>query len=354
MGARGFNAHNKYMILKHGLKENNVSKTCQLFGISRTTFYQWKRAYQQYGMAGLETKEPRKPQMPNQVSKAIEQEILKYVAEQPSDGPRQIYYELQTEGVEVGETGIYNVLKRHHLTRRAQRVAYSMHYQGKRKGKKSSGEKEQLPLLEGEAYPGYLVLQSLDLMGTFEGIGKVYQYTFFDLTSKFIGVKLYQRKQDIDIWNHFEHKIGYLLKTFNLNIQHLFTEKKKGFLPYILKDQSYQEVLQQLQIHHRILPPEDPQIWGEMAKVKGMLLGEFYHGLVVHQGLNTFSKLEQALHQFVRQYNFTRPIPQGPHQGKTPVEVILERAVANHADLDTLPLGLLTLINTVRGRVHHE
>ena len=56
----GFNAYNKYRILKHGFKENNISDTCKVFGISRTTFYNWNRAYQKQGMMGLEVKEPKK------------------------------------------------------------------------------------------------------------------------------------------------------------------------------------------------------------------------------------------------------------------------------------------------------
>jgi len=37
-----YNAYTKSIILKHALKENNVSKTCALFEISRATFYHGK------------------------------------------------------------------------------------------------------------------------------------------------------------------------------------------------------------------------------------------------------------------------------------------------------------------------
>ena len=125
MRAEVFSAHYKYRILKHAMKDKNVSRTCQLFGISRATFYNWNRAYTKHGISGLELKEPQKPTMPNKVSVETEQRILTYVVQFPDDGPKRIYYELKSEGLLIGESGIYNVLKRNSLTTKASRIAYS-------------------------------------------------------------------------------------------------------------------------------------------------------------------------------------------------------------------------------------
>lgn len=100
MKSKGFNAYTKQIILKHALKEKNISKTCDLFGISRTSFYNWQRAYKKHGVTGLEEKDRKKPDMPNKVSKEVEAEILAYVAKYPKDGPRRIYYELKAEGID--------------------------------------------------------------------------------------------------------------------------------------------------------------------------------------------------------------------------------------------------------------
>jgi len=118
------NANIKYQILMQGTKSKNVSETCKEFGISRTIYYQWNKAYQQHGMDGLAKKE-RKPVMPNKVDKRTERLILKYVAKFPEDGPKRIFYELQDEGIAVGESGIYNVLRRNRLSKREEREAYA-------------------------------------------------------------------------------------------------------------------------------------------------------------------------------------------------------------------------------------
>ena len=346
MKSKGFNAYNKYVILKHALKENNVSQTCELFGISRTTFYNWQRAYQKHGMIGLESKEPKKPQMPNKVSKAVEQEILAYVAKYPADGPKRIYYELRAEGFDTGEMGIYNVLKRHELTKKAQRVEYSMDKKLHIKANQKDNKEVPVFFNTREAYPGYLVIQRIDFMGTFDGIGKIYQYSLYDTTSKWREVKLYNKKQDIDIWNYFELKLIYLLKTFNLNIENLITERKKAFLPYFVRGNKYKEIIENFHINHRFISLEDNIILDEMREFNEFLVTEFYNKIGENSDLDSFIKVERALNEFVREYNFYRAISSGCNAGKAPVEVVLERASHNNADLDTLPLWILALINS--------
>jgi transposase len=343
MKSKEFNAHNKYMILKHALKEKNISRTCELFGISRTTFYNWQRAYGKHGMVGLEVKEPKKPEMPNKVSKDIEQEILSYVASYPIDGPKRIYYELRAEDIHIGETGIYNVLMRHNLTKKEQRLKYSkdksLHIKTNRKVKRESFEF----LNKQDTYPGYLVIQRIDFIGTFDGIGRIYQYSIYDTTSRWVAVKLYNKKQDIDIWHYFESKLVYLLKTFNLNIENLVTDRKKEFLPYFVKANNYNEIIEELNINHIFV--EDNSAFQDMMLFNEFLVREFYNKIGSNNRINSFEKIERELNKFIREYNFYNRIPKGFNTGKTPVEVLLQQALQNNVDLDALPLWILALIN---------
>ncbi|MBS4539413.1 helix-turn-helix domain-containing protein [Clostridium sp. D2Q-11] len=349
MKAGVFNAHTKYIILKHALKEKNVTHTCKLFGISRMTYYKWKRAYQKNGMMGLEIKEPQKPQMPNKVDEVIEQEILLYVARHPEDGPKRIYYELMAEGFEIGESGIYNVLRRYKLSRKEQRMDYSenkdMQIKSRRKHRESTICFDRMK----EIYPGFLVTQRIDFMGTFDRIGKIYQYSFYDTTSKWVVVKLYNKKQDIDIWNFFELKLVYLLKTFNLSIKNLVSERTKIFFPYFVKGNKYKEIIEDLNINHYFVSSEKDTLWNDMKVFNEYLMNEFYNKITKNSALDSFFKVERELNKFVRNYNFTSVISNGKNAGKTPAEVVLKRAAENNADLDTLPLWIQALLNVSRG-----
>jgi transposase len=44
--------------LEYAVHTGNVSKTCRYFGISRDTFYRWKRAYAEQGEEGLINSKP--------------------------------------------------------------------------------------------------------------------------------------------------------------------------------------------------------------------------------------------------------------------------------------------------------
>ena len=61
----------------------NVSRACQEFGVSRTTYYKWFARWLQFGPGGLEPHAKRQPQMPNQVSAVVEQAILDYISVWP-------------------------------------------------------------------------------------------------------------------------------------------------------------------------------------------------------------------------------------------------------------------------------
>lgn len=344
--SKGFNAYTKHMILKHGLKEGNISKTCDLYGISRTTFYNWKKDYEKDGIAGLEGKERQKPKMPNKVSREIEEEILDYVTKYPKDGPRRIYYELKAEGIDVGETGIYNVLKRNKLNNQKQRIKYANDKSHYMKFRKKDSNKSLNLLNSSKSYPGYLVIQRIDFIGTFEGIGRIYQYSFYDTVSKWGEVKIYNKKQDINVWHYFERKLVYLLETFNLNIENLVTEKEREFLPYFVKGDKYEEILEDFNINHIFISPEDTDILDDIREFNELIMREFYNKVFRNENLNSFIKVENAINNFIREYNFCSTISRGSNKGKSPAEVVLERAIENGADLDTLPLWLLALINS--------
>lgn len=81
----------KLKILNHANEIGNVSKTCRYFGISRETFYQWKRAFATQGEQGLINQKPgfRPGSCPWKISDAIEEKIL-YLRKTYHFGPQRI------------------------------------------------------------------------------------------------------------------------------------------------------------------------------------------------------------------------------------------------------------------------
>lgn len=343
MKSKSFNLHNKLVVLKHAEKTQNVKETCDLFEISRTTYYKWLKAYEREGEAGLIAKPTKKPQMPNQISKALETEILQYVLKHPKDGPRQIYYELKSQGLEIGETGVFNVLKRHGLTQRTKRLAYAFRHKVTKERIKPLSQ----GLLGDQSLPGYTLIQGVKYLGHFDGIGKVYQFLIYDVASRWATVKLYASKRDIDVWQPFESKFMYLVKTFKLDITHILIVKEKAFLPFFLKGDHLKKASHSLKCQMHFIDPEDPMV-GYYEAFCTRLNEEFYDKFMRLGGVQSLETLEKELNQHIRKHNFFTTHKEGPNKGLTPGEIVLKKAVANNVNIDTLPIWMNALIEMAK------
>ena len=108
---------NRYrMIIEPERSGKTVSDVCIAFGVSRATWYKWKRRYDTYGIDGLKN-QSRKPH--NIKNLKVTEELEKLVLELRLNnrfGPMRIRFRLKRKyGVSLGTKTIYNLLKRHKL-----------------------------------------------------------------------------------------------------------------------------------------------------------------------------------------------------------------------------------------------
>ena len=103
----------------------SVSAACRTFGVHRSTYYHWKRQVDRHGLEMLRPRERRRPQMPNQLPKMIEERIVSFSIAHPGLGPKRVASELAREkwgGIVVSPNGVWKVLCRHGLNTRAKRL----------------------------------------------------------------------------------------------------------------------------------------------------------------------------------------------------------------------------------------
>jgi Helix-turn-helix domain len=67
-----------------------VTAACRIFGVHRSTYYEWKRKVERQGLEMLRPRERRRPRMPNQLSPLVEQRIVAFALAHPGFGPRRI------------------------------------------------------------------------------------------------------------------------------------------------------------------------------------------------------------------------------------------------------------------------
>ncbi len=100
--------HTNEKIIKHkvGLlnlaKElGNVSKACQIMGLSRDTFYRYKAAVEEGGVDALLEANRRKPNHKNRVEPEVEQAVKDYALDFPAHGQVRASNELRKSGIFV-------------------------------------------------------------------------------------------------------------------------------------------------------------------------------------------------------------------------------------------------------------
>ena len=112
-------------IFKHYFSNKlTVTELCKRFNRSRTWYYKWNERYQAYGDKGLMNVTRSAPAMPNRTSLDVEMKILDVGVNNPNRGPVFIVDELSDKGINVKQSAVYNVLKRHNLNTRKKRLEY--------------------------------------------------------------------------------------------------------------------------------------------------------------------------------------------------------------------------------------
>ena len=101
------------MIIEPERFGKSISDTCTIFGVSRQTWYKWKRRYNVYGIDGLKNRSKRPHNIKNvKITKELEKIILEMRLNNRF-GPMRIRFRLKRKyGVSVGTKTIYNLLKR--------------------------------------------------------------------------------------------------------------------------------------------------------------------------------------------------------------------------------------------------
>lgn len=103
--------------------DGNASLTCRYFGISRDTFYRWKRRFNPRVLQSLEfdtkTRRPHKVRI-MQVSPPIVHRIYLIRKEDPEKSKYEIQVELRTEGITIGQSAIQKIINRHPELRNVQ------------------------------------------------------------------------------------------------------------------------------------------------------------------------------------------------------------------------------------------
>jgi transposase InsO family protein len=163
----------------------SVAHACRVFGVHRSTFYDWKRKVERQGLEMLRPRERRRPRMPNQLSPLVEQQIVAFALAHPGCGPRRIASELARDkwgAIVVSPNGVWRCLRRHGLNTRAKRLSLVAGYRAPYAPPRTPAPERHLEA----ARPGELVGFDCFYVGRLHGArGAVWQLTAIDICSSY-------------------------------------------------------------------------------------------------------------------------------------------------------------------------
>jgi len=296
----------KLKVLNHGKQHGNISKTCRFFGISRETYYKWKRGYEKSGEAALVNSKPcpqnLKLRIPTDIKLRIPTDIeekIIYLRKNYYLGQLRIsWYLIRYHNIKISSGAVWNVLKRNGLNKLPQN-------QRKR-------SMEQFKLYEKQV-PGHRIQIDVKFLSFIEKpSGKEirrYQYTAIDDASRARALKIYpyhNQKCAIEF-------VDYVRSTFPFRIHTIQTDNGHEFQAL------FHWHCEDLGIRHVYIKKASPHLNGKVERSHRTDQQEFYQLLEYTNDID----IQKKLSEWEVFYNIYRP--NAALKGKTPYELLKEK-----------------------------
>ncbi|AWI09718.1 hypothetical protein CKA38_11050 [Ereboglobus luteus] len=228
---------NKVGLLKLAEELNNVSKACQVMGLSRDTFYRYKNAVQEGGVEALIDKNRRVPNHKNRVDERIEKRICELALDNPALGQVRVANELRQKGLIISAGGVRSVWLRHELQTFKLRLKALEAHIAKTGAVLTEAQVVALErkaaddVIDNEiesAHPGYLGCQDTFYVGTIKGVGRIYQQTYIDAYSKVACAKLYTTKTPLPAVDLLNERVLPLHEEGGMGVLRIFPSLRRG------------------------------------------------------------------------------------------------------------------------------
>jgi len=290
--------NHKLKILRYGEEIRNVAKACRYYGISRETYYQWKRALAAKGTTGLINSKPCPVNLKRRVPSHIEEKIIHLRTTYHFGQKRIVWYLNRYTDLKVAEGGVRGVLLRHGLNRLPKNTK-----------KRSPGPTF---IRYEKQVPGHQVQVDVKFLNLQTKAGKKvrrFQYSAIDDATRIRVLKIYSRhtqENAIDFIDHVVEKMPFRIKQIRTDNGHEF----QALFHWHVLDKGMQ---------HAYIKKGTPRLNGKVERSHRTDQEEFYQLIDYKGDVDLAAKLKE----WERFYNTFRP--HTAHGGKSPYEALKEK-----------------------------
>jgi transposase InsO family protein len=283
----------KLRVLTYAHQIKNVSEACRYFGISRSAFYEWKKAYSIHGDQGLINSKPCPKNPALRIPKEIEEKMLCLRRKYHLGQQRIAWFLDRYHGIKVSSGGVYQVLKRNDMNRLPRNA--------KKRTVQTHRYEKQVPGHHIQVDVKFLKFEKSDDKNI-----RRFQYTAIDDATRVRALKIYRKhtqENAIDFLDYVIAKFPFRIHTVRTDNGHEFQAK-------------FYWHLADLEINHVYIKPRTPRLNGKVERSHGTDDMEFYQLLSYTDDVD----LNRKLTQWENFYNLYRP--HGSLKGRTPYEVL--------------------------------
>ena len=308
----------------------NVSKACQIMGLSRDTFYRYKSAVEDGGVEALLERTRRHPNLKNRVDLETEDAVVAFAIEYPAHGQVRVSNELRKQGVFVSASGVRSIWLRHEISNfklRLKALEAKVAEDGiiLTEAQVQALEKKKLDdEAWGEidtAHPGYLGSQDTFYVGTMKGVGRIYQQTYIDTYAKTAQAKLYKTKTPITAADMLNDKVLPYYEEHNLPVLRILTDRGTEYCGRADRH-DYQLFLAINDIEHTKTKVKSPQTNGICERFHKTILQEFYQVVFRKTLFESIEQLQKDLDEWIDTYNNDRSHQGKICEGRTPLQTL--------------------------------
>ena len=318
----------KLNILELGETLGNISEACRRLNISRQHHYDIKSAVEEEGLEGLLEKSRKVPRIGNRVAPEIEQKVLDYSLEFPTQGQVRVSNELKRQGFQVSCGGVRSIWLRHKLQIASLRLKRLEKWSAENEGILTESQVQALESAKEEKeahgeietpHPGFLLGQDTYYVGYIKGVGKIYQQTAIDTHSNVGFAKVYPDKTALTAADFLNDKVLPFFDSENMALLRILTDRGTEYCGRI-ETHPYQLFLHLNEVEHSRTKVRHPQTNGSTERLNQIIQNEFYKVAFRKKIYKSIEEIQVDLNIFMTAYNNDRT-NQGKHcQGRTPMQ----------------------------------